>query len=114
MHQILGYENFNKPHRSALPNDQKGLPGISLLVRWVFILMNDLITIKTTENGNPAVSARELYEFLGYNPAAWSRWCNTNIIKNNFAIDGVDYTRYKTYEEALEAGLYESLKLIKL
>lgn len=52
--------------------------------------MKELIKI-TEQNGKQAVSARELYEFLGYNKAVWSRWYQKNIIDNEFAIEDIDY-----------------------
>lgn len=48
--------------------------------------------IKITEKeGKHAVSARELYDFLGYDKSQWSRWHQTNIINNEFAIENIDY-----------------------
>jgi phage anti-repressor protein len=48
--------------------------------------------IKITEhNGSKAVSARELYEFLGFKKAHWNRWYNKNIIENQFALENEDY-----------------------
>lgn len=57
--------------------------------------MNELIRI-TENNGKQAVSARELYERLGYNLAAWSRWYKKNITGNQFAIEGQDYIGFNT------------------
>lgn len=52
--------------------------------------MNELI--KSIEsNGKKAISARDLYLFLGFEKSQWSRWFNRNIIKNEFAIKGEDY-----------------------
>ncbi|MDY3326730.1 phage antirepressor KilAC domain-containing protein [Riemerella anatipestifer] len=55
--------------------------------------MNELIKI-TEQNGKQAVSARELYEFLGYNKAVWSRWYAKNIENNEFAIENIDYQTF--------------------
>jgi phage antirepressor protein len=52
--------------------------------------MQELIKI-TEQNGSKAVSARELYEFLGYNKAVWSRWYQKNILENEFAFENIDY-----------------------
>ncbi|MDY3443447.1 phage antirepressor KilAC domain-containing protein [Riemerella anatipestifer] len=52
--------------------------------------MNELIKI-TEQNGKQAVSARELYEFLGYNKAHWAKWYRKNIEENEFAIEDIDY-----------------------
>lgn len=57
--------------------------------------MNELIRI-TENNGKKAVSARELYERLGYNLAVWSRWYKKNITGNQFAIEGQDYVGFNT------------------
>src|SRR5690606_30972796 len=54
----------------------------------------ELIKIIHQDNGAQAVSARELYEFLGYNKTAWARWYQKNIIKNDFAIEGVDFQTF--------------------
>lgn len=37
------------------------------------------------------VSARQLYEFLGYNPTQWQRWYKKNITGNQFLINNKDY-----------------------
>ncbi|MDR7832302.1 antA/AntB antirepressor family protein [Riemerella anatipestifer] len=55
--------------------------------------MNELIKI-TEQNGKQAVSARELYKFLGYNKAVWSRWYAKNIENNEFAIENIDYQTF--------------------
>ncbi len=55
--------------------------------------MNEIIKI-TEQNGRQAVSARELYERLGYNTAVWSRWYKKNIIQNPFAIENQDYVGF--------------------
>ena len=52
--------------------------------------MKELIKI-TEQNGQRAVSARELYEFLGFDVKNWSRWYQKNIENNEFAFESVDY-----------------------
>lgn len=52
--------------------------------------MQELIKI-TENNGKQVVSARELYEFLGFDAKNWSRWYRKNIIDNEFAIKNEDY-----------------------
>ena len=52
--------------------------------------MKEIIKI-TEKNGIQAVSARELYDFLGYDKSQWSRWYQTNINKNEFAVENEDY-----------------------
>ena len=52
--------------------------------------MNELIHITET-NGKKAVSARELYERLGFNPAHWAKWYKKNITDNAYAIESEDW-----------------------
>lgn len=52
--------------------------------------MNELVKITET-NGKKAVSARELYEKLGYDKSQWARWFKKNITKNQFAIENEDW-----------------------
>ena len=52
--------------------------------------MENLIKIEEMEIGQVA-SARELYDFLGYNKTHWKRWHEKNIVNNDFAIEGDDY-----------------------
>lgn len=53
--------------------------------------MESLIKITTNEQGSSVVSARELYQYLGYNTSQWKRWYEKNISKNEFAIENFDY-----------------------
>ena len=57
--------------------------------------MNELIRI-TESNGKQAVSARELYEKLGFDLSQWSRWYKKNITGNRFAIRKQDYIELDT------------------
>ena len=50
----------------------------------------ELIKI-TEQNGKKAVSAKELYEFLGYNKAHWAKWYRKNIEENEFSIENEDF-----------------------
>jgi phage anti-repressor protein len=52
--------------------------------------MNELIKI-VERGGKKAVSARELYEFLGLDSSQWSRWYQKNILNNKFAIENEDF-----------------------
>ena len=52
--------------------------------------MNELIKIRV-ENGRQVVSARELYEFLGYDVSNWKRWYIKNISDNEFVTEGDDW-----------------------
>lgn len=54
--------------------------------------MSDLIKI-TTKDGKQLVSARELCLGLGLNKTQWSRWYKTNIEKNYFFEENVDWVR---------------------
>lgn len=45
-------------------------------------------------DGRQVVSARELYEFLGYNKAVWSRWYPQNIVENPYAIENEDWVGF--------------------
>lgn len=57
--------------------------------------MNELIKIVET-NGKQAVSARELYERLGYDLSNWKRWYQKNIVNNSFAVENEDYVGFVT------------------
>lgn len=46
----------------------------------------------TENNGQKVVSARELYQFLGYDISNWSSWYQKNIVNNEFAIENEDFT----------------------
>ncbi|MEI6865551.1 antA/AntB antirepressor family protein [Flavicella sp.] len=52
--------------------------------------MTNLIEIKE-KNGKQVVSAKELYEFLGYHSSQWKRWYTKNIIKDDFFEENADY-----------------------
>ena len=72
--------------------------------------MKNLIEIKN-ENGRQTVSARELYEFLGFAIQHWSKWYKKNILKNPFVFENEDYTELplsgRTRNFALSIGNYE-------
>ena len=52
--------------------------------------MKELIKISENENGK-AVSARELYEALGFASQHYSKWYKKNILSNDFAVENEDY-----------------------
>lgn len=54
--------------------------------------MNQLIKINQTENGT-AVSARELYDFLGFATQHWAKWYKKNIINDIFFDNDKDYVQ---------------------
>lgn len=53
--------------------------------------MNELIKVSTNEQGEQVVSAKELYESLGYDRSNWSKWYRGNIAENPFAIENQDF-----------------------
>ena len=53
--------------------------------------MNELISITTGGQGSPVVSARTLYDYLGFDASQWSRWSQKNIIRNPYAQEGEDW-----------------------
>jgi anti-repressor protein len=56
--------------------------------------MQQLIKINTDTNGINNVSARELYDVLGYDKSQWKRWYTKNIIDNQFAIENTDWVGF--------------------
>ena len=64
--------------------------------------MKELIKINTNEEGKQLVSARELYLGLGLNKSNWSRWYPTNILKNDFFIENVDWVGVRHNDEGNE------------
>lgn len=64
--------------------------------------MNELIKITTTEDGTRLVSARDLYLGLGLNKTQWSRWYQSNIEKNDFFKESIDFTGVRHYVEGNE------------
>lgn len=52
--------------------------------------MNELIRI-TENNGRQAVSARELYEKLGYKDNNFTKFCRRFITQNRYAAENIDY-----------------------
>ena len=65
--------------------------------------MNELIKI-TERDGKKAVSAKDLYEFLGYDQSQFSRFCISKISSNDFAIENVDYERFDTMVDMPNGG----------
>lgn len=66
--------------------------------------MNELIRI-TERDGRKAVSARELYEKLGFDLSQWSRWYKKNITENKFAIKNQDYVELDTMSRTQDFAL---------
>lgn len=65
--------------------------------------MKELIKI-ITKDGKQLVSARELYLGLGLNKTQWSRWYKTNIEKNDFFKENVDWARVRLDVEGNEVN----------
>lgn len=55
-------------------------------------------------NGNNAVSARELYTFLGYDLSQWKRWYTKNIVNNEFAFENEDYEVFDIMSNTEKGG----------
>jgi len=51
----------------------------------------ELVAIQKNEDGKQAVSAKELYEKLGFHSAHWAKWYQKNILQNPFAIEHEDW-----------------------
>lgn len=56
--------------------------------------MNKLFGIVKTNSGENAISAKELYLFLGLDKSQWARWYQKNIIENEFVREGIDYDSF--------------------
>ena len=53
--------------------------------------MQELIKIEKNDKGTNVVSAKELYEFLGFNTAHWAKWAKKNIENNQFSFENQDW-----------------------
>lgn len=60
------------------------------------------IALQIDENG--MTTASNLYSFLELHPASFSRWCNTNIKNNKFAVENEDYIVFSTDVENSKIG----------
>lgn len=49
-------------------------------------------------------TAKKLYEFLELDPTHYKRWCDSNIVKNEFAEENVDYWVFAINGENLQCG----------
>lgn len=62
--------------------------------------------IKITEkDGKQLVSARDLYEKLGYDLSQWARWFKKNITENQFAIENEDFIKLDTMSRTIDFAL---------
>ena len=53
-------------------------------------------------------TAKALYEFLELDKSQYARWCKTNILKNSFAEENVDYKVFDIDVENLEILIFYS------
>ena len=53
--------------------------------------MNELISVEIKDNGEYAVSAKELYRFLSDKPKHYKEWVKRNIVDSDFSAEGTDY-----------------------
>jgi phage anti-repressor protein len=77
--------------------------------------MNELIKI-VENDGKKAVSARELYEKLGFAPQHWANWYKKNITNNSFAVENEDYAQLppsgRTIDFALSIDFAKRLSMM--
>jgi len=77
--------------------------------------MNELIRI-TEKDGKKAVSARELYDRLGFASQHWAKWYEKNITKNSFAVEGDDFAQLplsgRTKDFALSIDFAKKLAML--
>jgi anti-repressor protein len=66
--------------------------------------MENLITINKTAKGTDVVSARELYEGLGFDTSHWAKWYEKNIIKNQFVKENEDWVVLAPSAKTSEGG----------
>jgi len=53
--------------------------------------VQEIIKLIPNEQGSKAVSARALYDYLGYDKSQWKRWYKKNIEENPFAPQNQDW-----------------------
>lgn len=68
--------------------------------------MNELIKI-TEHDGRKAVSARELYDKLGFKDNNFTKFCGRYITKNEYAVQGVDYEHLVLLDDMPNGGFRE-------
>lgn len=66
--------------------------------------MQELIKVQVSQGGKQVVSAKELYEFLGFDKSQWKRWYAKNIEKNTFAAKGIDWEVLDIMSKSPEMG----------
>ena len=68
--------------------------------------MQGIIKVTTNEQGSKVVSARELYEFLCFEPTNWKRWSIKNIEQNPFALENTDWVGFVIMKNGNETKDY--------
>jgi anti-repressor protein len=68
--------------------------------------MDELIKIRVNGNGEQSVSAKHLFLFLGFDKSNWKRWSTKNIIKNQFAAEGIDWVGFVNKTNGNETSDY--------
>lgn len=71
--------------------------------------MEQLIKITTNDKGAKVVSARELYQVLGYESSQFSRWAKSKIVNNEFAIENQDW---KGFDILVEGNIVPDYALV--
>lgn len=51
------------------------------------------IEVALQVDADGTISAKRVYEFLNMQPKHYARWCKSNIVKNDFAEESIDYRR---------------------
>lgn len=71
----------------------------------------ELIKVATNAEGKQVVSARELYEYLGYDKSQWARWYKKNIEENAFAIEKEDWEGFDTMSSSNNGSMTKDFAL---
>lgn len=77
-----------------LSKDNRRICGLrSIMAAKLPYNMNEIVKIRE-ENGKQAVSARELYQALGYDNTQFSRWAKKQIVANPYAVENEDWVGF--------------------
>ena len=66
--------------------------------------MNALINVNVKDNGEYAVSAKELYRFLSDKPKHYKEWVKRNIVDSDFSAEGTDFEVLPTTGTTAKGG----------
>lgn len=66
--------------------------------------MENLLQLIKNNDGKEAVSARNLYTYLGYDSGQWKRWYTKNILNNQFAFENEDYQVFDSQSKSDKGG----------